>query len=96
MIVAMQAGPVYAGDMVSDINFLKYTSGAVPESGVDLLENFEEHPGDADEADLEEDSELRKQRQTRAEYAAGETARGYAHETESSERVWNGCRECGS
>ena len=41
MIIAMQAGPVYAGDMASDINFLKYTSEAGTESGVELFENFE-------------------------------------------------------
>jgi len=86
MIVAMQAGPVYAGDMASDINFLKYTAEAGTESGEGLLDAITESiPTDeADEADLEEGRVAAKAAADAAEYAAGE-ARGYADETESAE-----------
>ena len=83
MIVAMQAGPVYAGDMASDINFLKYTSEAGTESGVELFENFEEKL-ESDDAELEEGRIAADAAADAAEAAAG-TARGYADETESSE-----------
>lgn len=83
MIFAMQAGPVYAGDMASDINFLKYTSEAGTESGVELFENFEEKL-ESDDAELEEGRRDADVAADAAE-AAAETARGYADETESSE-----------
>ena len=83
MIVAMQAGPVYAGDMASDINFLKYTSEAGTESGVELFENFEEKL-ESDDAELEEGRIAADAAADAAEAAAG-TARGYADETESSD-----------
>ena len=83
MIFAMQAGPVYAGDMASDINFLKYTSEAGTESGVELFENFEEKL-ESDDAELEEGRRSADAAADAAE-AAAETAKGYADETESSE-----------
>ena len=83
MIVAMQAGPVYAGDMASDINFLKYTAEADTESGVDLIANFE-NSFEADESNLEEGRTAAEAAADAAEYAADE-ARSYADETESSD-----------
>ena len=86
MIIAMQAGPVYAGDMASDINFLKYTAEAATESGEGLLDTITESvPADeVDEGDLEEERAAAEAAADAAEYAADE-ARGYADETESSE-----------
>ncbi len=83
MIVAMQAGPVYAGDMASDIDFLKYTAEADTESGVDLIANFE-NSFEADESNLEEGRTAAEAAADAAEYAADE-ARSYADETESSD-----------
>ena len=83
MIVAMQAGPVYAGDMASDIDFLKYTAEADTESGVDLIANFE-NSFEADEFNLEEGRTAAEAAADAAEYAADE-ARSYADETESSD-----------
>ena len=83
MIIAMQAGPVYAGDMASDINFLKYTAEAATESGEGLLDTITESIP-ADEVDLEEGRAAAEAAADAAEYAADE-ARGYADETESSE-----------
>ncbi len=83
VIVAMQAAPVYAGDMASDINFLNYRSEAGTESGIELIDNFEQSL-ESDEAELEEGRSAAKAAADAAENAA-DAARGYADETESSE-----------
>ena len=83
MIIAVQAGPVYAGDRASDINFLKYISEAGTESGVELFDNFDQKL-ESDDAELEEGRTAADAAADAAENAA-DAARDYADETESSE-----------